>query len=271
MTLANIAVGLDPSAGTPDRVRLARKLADRFDANLTGLAAHDPLPIALYGRGSHLDGRIAALASNNALAELEKLRSVFHAITCDRARVHWRSAQKDPLSWLLAESAAFDLLVMRSQEGDDPQETCAPLDLAELILRSGRPVLVTPPHVDDLPLRCTVVAWKDTREARRAVTDAIPLLKCSERVLLVSVDLAGTASDFEAVSAHLHSHGINHDAIRLRTSPHIAATISEFARKEGADLVVAGAYGHSRMRELVFGSVTYGLLTSLRLPSLFSH
>lgn len=271
MTLSNIMVSLDASSSTSARVRLACSLARRFDAKLTGVAAQDPLPISIYGKGSYLDKHIIERAAANAREELGKQQAVFQEITGGYSKAQLRLYDREPLGCVISESARCDLLVARGLDDGNSGDIVQALSPAEIILRAGRPVLITPSQLDDLPLRCAVIAWKDTREARRAVTDAMPLLKSANRVLLLTVASTETATNAEAIEAYLKSHDVPCERAELPETTHVAETVTGFARDEAADLVVAGAYGHSKMRELVFGSLTYELLTSLRTSCLYSH
>ncbi|MCX4195375.1 universal stress protein [Methylobacterium organophilum] len=271
MTLSNIMVSLDASASTSGRVRLACNLARRFDATLTGVAAQNPLPISIYGKGSYLDNHIIETAAAGARNELSKQEAVFREMTSGYGKAHLRVYDREPLECVISECARCDLLVARGPDDDNPGEIVAALNPAEIILRAGRPVLVTPSYLDDLPLKCAVIAWKDTREARRAVTDALPLLREAERVLLLTIASTEAETNAEATEAYLKHHDVDCERVELPGTTSVAQAVAGLARDEAADLVVAGAYGHSKMRELVFGSLTYELLTSLRTPCLYSH
>lgn len=271
MTLSNIVVSLDASASTAGRVRLACNLARRFDATLTGVAAQDPLPISIYGKGSYLDSDIIEIAAASAKDELLKQEAVFREMTSGYNKAQLRVYDKEPLECVIAECARGDLLVARGLDDGDSGEIVEALSPAEIILRAGRPVLVTPSHLDDLSLGCAIIAWKDTREARRAVADALPLLRKAERILLLTVASAVAETNAEATEAYLKGHNILCERIELPETANVAQALTGLARDEAADLVVAGAYGHSKMRELVFGSLTHACLTSLRTPCLYSH
>ncbi|MHB2206495.1 hypothetical protein [Methylobacterium sp. CM6257] len=271
MMLSNVMVSLDGSGSTPGRVRLACNLAKRFDANLIGVAAQDPLPISIYGKGSYLDHHIIGLAAANAREELNKQEAVFREMTNGYNKAQLRLYDRDPLECVISECARCDLLVARGPDDRSSTEIIEALSPSEIILRAGRPVLVTPSQTDDLPLKCAVIAWKDTREARRAVADALPLLQRAKRVLLVTVASTETETNAEAIESYLKSHDVQCERVELPETTHAAESVTELARNEAADLVVAGAYGHSKMRELVFGSLTYEFLTSLRTSCLYSH
>ncbi|MGU3454229.1 universal stress protein [Methylobacterium sp. 391_Methyba4] len=271
MTLSNIVVSLDASASTPGRVRLACNLARSFDATLTGVAAQDPLPISIYGKGSYLDSNIIEIAAASARDEISKQQAVFHEMTSGYNKAQLRVYDREPLGCVIEECARGDLLVARGLDDGDSGEIVEALSPAEIILRAGRPVLVTPSEADDLSLGCAIIAWKDTREARRAVADALPLLRRAERVLLLTIASAEANTNAEATEAYLKGHDVQCERVELPETANVAQAVAGLARDEAAGLVVAGAYGHSKMRELVFGSVTHELLTSLRTPCLYSH
>jgi len=152
-------------------------------------------------------------------------------------------------------------------------------DLADpgvILLRAGRPVLVVPDTVAPLQLRRVVVAWKDTRECRRAVGDALPFLQRAKEVLLVGIgegegesNAKGALSD---VAAYLLRHRVAalHDVWRQARGP-VAAELLRLVQEEGADLIVAGGYGHSRLGEWIFGGVAHELLASSPVCCMLSH
>ncbi|MBP6749895.1 MAG: universal stress protein [Xanthomonadaceae bacterium] len=148
----------------------------------------------------------------------------------------------------------------------------------DLLLDSGRPVLVVPPSAQTAtaPKR-VVVAWRPTRESARAVHDALPLLEQAEHVDVLVVDpkVGETAHGEEPgadIAAHLARHGVRVQAVaRPSQGASVGAAILDYAERSGADMIVAGGYGHSRLRERMLGGATRDLLHSASLPVLFSH
>jgi nucleotide-binding universal stress UspA family protein len=145
-------------------------------------------------------------------------------------------------------------------------------------MRAGRPVLVVPPSVSALEGRRALVAWKDTREARRAVADALPLLAHAEEVLVVEA-VSGDAEERDQalrragdVAGLLARHGATArgEALEVRGRT-VADELLLAAERHGADLVVAGGYGHARLREWAFGGVTRDLLARCPMCCLLSH
>jgi nucleotide-binding universal stress UspA family protein len=144
-----------------------------------------------------------------------------------------------------------------------------------LLMQSGRPVLVLPCHGSP-PDQCrsALVAWDGSREAARALHDAMPLLRQAHRVTVLSVERVCTAArqpDTDVV-AHLARHGISVTVARVTVEDlAVSEVLLNHAADMGADLLVAGGYGHSRLREAVFGGVTRDLLRHMTIPVLFSH
>jgi nucleotide-binding universal stress UspA family protein len=157
--------------------------------------------------------------------------------------------------------------------GADRYRAC---DTGELVLTSGRPVLVTPASGALLDGRGVLIAWKDTRESRRALGDALPLLKLAERVRLVEVCDEDEAQDVQArldsIARSLARHGVEVQATPLAgRRAQVAGKLEAVANEMDADLIVFGGYGHSRMGEWVFGGVTRDLLHGSGRFLLMSH
>ena len=139
-------------------------------------------------------------------------------------------------------------------------------------MKAGRPVLVVPPGCDALDAGNVVVAWKNTREARRALADALPFLKEARQVTLLHVSeerrRRRLARRPVAFSSPRHRGIARDDCAKDRT---VAERIVAFASGEELGLIVAGAYGHTRLREWAFGGVTRDLLAACPVPCLFSR
>lgn len=149
---------------------------------------------------------------------------------------------------------------------------------ADVLMGSGRPVLLVPDGwKGPFPPRRVACAWKPSREAARAVHDALPLLKAaaSVDVLLVDPQPSGRADDGRPgmdVTTHLARHGVRAALHVLpRAGMPVADVLMQHAREAGADLLIAGGFSHSRLREQVLGGVTRDLLERSPVPVLFSH
>jgi nucleotide-binding universal stress UspA family protein len=190
-----------------------------------------------------------------------------------RNRVEWRQAMATPSAFICEQGRAADLVIVGRQGPDD----ATPGDLAaspgDLVMQCGRPVLIVPPTSHGRSMERVLVAWKNTREARRAVWDSLPLLARAEEVLVVAVGAESQKAGVVDVVTHLARHGIAAEPL-LRTrqdSGDTADELLELAEDWEADLVVCGAYGHSRLREWIFGGVTRDMLNRSPVPCLMSH
>ncbi|MDY1546949.1 universal stress protein [Luteibacter sahnii] len=172
-----------------------------------------------------------------------------------------------------------DLSVIARPDGPPSDASRVHDVFAALLLESGRPVLLVPAgHASpSLPPRHAVIAWSDTREAARAVHDALPLLASAETVDILMVDpvasfLEDTASFGSVLAAHLERHGVTARIVTETSRGRlVAGVILDRASRAKAQLIVAGGYGHSRLREWVIGGTTRNLFFDTPVPILFSH
>ena len=256
----------------PGRVRLAADLAKRLQARLIGIAACPPMPV-VTGEDAPIDSILFAQEEAAMRASLDKIGERFRAIVGDGlVAAEWRSEPDFPGKFVIRESRAADLIVV----GQTSTRSHHPLDAGGLLLRVGRPVLVVPTAVASLGPRRAVVAWKDTREARRVLCDALPMLQLAESIFLIEICEWGAEDQAQQrlrdVSGFLAHHGITNVTERILQHPAIAGDVLvRFAQDVQADLIVAGAYGHSRLGEWMFGGVTHELLTRSPVCCLFSH
>ena len=169
----------------------------------------------------------------------------------------------------LTRAEEADLLVVGRRPESASSHPSRHIDPGDVLMRAGRPVLVVPPGLSHLDTAHVVVAWKDSREARRAVADALPLLKRATNVLVL--EICDTTSDQENakgagedVADYLSRHGVAAASeTRLLREGSVSAELLLAAEQRGAELVVAGGYAHSRYQEWVFGGLTRALLGHL--------
>ena len=169
---------------------------------------------------------------------------------------------------LLAEAArTTDLILARRARVGGTDE---PDVLDDLVTAAGVPILALPPDASGDLGQTVLVAWNGSREATRAVHDALPLLPAAKRVTLCAVgDQAGAS--LEAAAAMLRRHGVAVHSHRVdEPDGNAGEVLLAQCSAEGADLLVMGAYGHARLRELVFGGATRHVLREATLPVLFS-
>jgi nucleotide-binding universal stress UspA family protein len=182
--------------------------------------------------------------------------------------VVWVSDADYPDHALEVSAAGADLIVASLHRGPESSTASA----ANLVLGVGLPVLAIPTDLPAIQTKKIVIAWKNTREARRAVSDALPLLKRAEQVTILHTskpDEVGIGVD--DLMGRLKRHGVNAVAETVKPGADAAETIIRFAERGLFDMIVCGAYGHSRAAEWVMGGVTAGLVERSTLPVLFSH
>lgn len=267
MDIRNILVSLGPGVA-PSTLTTAGNLAHRFRAKLTGFAAAEPSAVLLDSPAG-ID-RYAAVR-----AELEEAlllaKEDFEARAPHDLVRSWSSAIEDPTRGLQREALGADLIVV--QRPPAGFEVGRAPDLGELVLSAGRPILLLGAGAGPKCSRI-VVAWKDTREARRAVADALPFLRGADEVLLATVDEGDYSLERSRVQdgvAWLHLHGVPARGEVFPRGANLAGTIGTAAAAIEADLVVAGAYGHSRFREWLLSGMTQELLESTDFALLLSN
>jgi nucleotide-binding universal stress UspA family protein len=253
-------------------------LARRYNSHLIGMhiCASMPAPPVAFPYGSKVLGSVVAAERQ----ETESIAAIFAEATRNQPFVaEWRALKVphvDLAGVVLDHGRAADLIVAAQT---DPDWDLAPLmDFPErLVLESGRPVLVVP-YIGRYPEvgRNVVIAWKPGRESARAVFDAMPILEGAEKVHILEVkekaSADGTLAPDTTIAASLGRHGIK-PTVRTSIASDISVGDEILSRLAdlGADLLVMGAYGHSRMRELVFGGATRDIARHMTVPTLFSH
>ena len=269
MTFANIMVYRDPEHSNDACLQVALECADTFNAKLIGIAAATG---PYDGDETYYQGPQKQLRVD-ITKRLAQAEDRFRSRSAPR-KVEWRSATTRPAEYVSREARAADLVVIGAQRNSLVSDLVGNLDPGDLVMQVGRPILVVPPQVQSLKLKLAMVCWKDTREARRAVSDALPLLRKTHEVVVVEVipDESGRDAAHNRVDdviSWLERHGIKAFA-RVLHFPELQNPMEKLF-EYGADLIVAGAYGHARLREWMFGGFTHDLLQRSPLCSFLSH
>ncbi|MBO0751407.1 MAG: universal stress protein [Bradyrhizobiaceae bacterium] len=278
MSFATLMVHVEFEPKADARVRLAAGLADRHASALIGISA-SVLPPYPSENGYFVTGAFLEQERRDILAALARAEAAFRAAAgrCGGpagAALEWRSAVELPENYVVAQARSADLVIVGKAQGE--VDIARALDPGTAILKAGRPVLVVPPGVDTLKAERVLVAWKDGREARRAVKDALPLLRGALSVAIVEVCEVGSEAEgrqhAEDVARYLARHRISVGKVMTAAATaSVADHLIEAATAHGADLLVAGGYGHSRLGEWIFGGVTRDLLRSSPVCCLFAH
>jgi nucleotide-binding universal stress UspA family protein len=273
MSYKTILVHLDEHPRRRERLQLGMQLASRFDAHLVGLFALQSARVPSY----------ALAEAGPVIEEIETRRRLEAARAAEtefrdaqrRAAVkgEWRVSMTDALAAIRLSARYADLLIAGQPEAEDP---LAMGFAGELLLAVGRPVLFVPyaGHFLDVGKR-VLVAWNASREATRAVSDALTLLARAQSVEVVAFDpRAGQHGEVPGadLALFLSRHGVKATAARqIAPDVEIGAQLLSRAADTSADLIVMGGYGHSRLRELVLGGATRSLLQAMTVPVLMSH
>ena len=279
MDYKTILVHLDAGARSSERLELALTLADRHDAHLVGLFALSAARMPSYVRADTSALLIAAQERQRAEAATAA-EAAFRAAAAryGSVKAEWRISHADALGAVQLNARYSDLVIVGQRDRDAKDDTgIAPEFVDELVVSCGRPVLVVPyaGHYPDAGKR-VLVGWNASAEAARAVSDALPLLARAERVNVVVFDAGSPGDHGEEPGAdaalYLARHGVK-AAVSRYGSPglDIGSQILSRAADMNVDLIVMGAYGHSRLRELVLGGATRTLLESMTAPVLMSH
>lgn len=275
MTWRTLAVDLTPGGHSAGVRQAAGVLADHFDAAVLALAALRPAN-AVSGDG-YVSGELIARERDALSAQLNEAQSAFWAQVAPGSRHReWRATVgfDPPASWIAREARSADLIIAAPAAGGI-LKGASRMSLADLIMAAGRPVLVAPAEGRPLALGTAVLAWKDTRETRRAAADALPLLRACERVVVVAIASRASSEaargELEDIVEWLGRYGVK-SQLRVESAHGDDATrLATIAADLDADVLVAGAYGRARMREWVLGGVTCDFLLNPDRCVLVSH
>jgi nucleotide-binding universal stress UspA family protein len=278
--IKDIIVNLLPGAERDTTGDYAISIAELFEAHIAGVAfSYDPvLPASVMGG-------LSADVFDNQRKENEKVAT--DAITRfeEAARRSARSVETRLMNATVAGAAdTFASLARRFDLAVVPQvtpDTIAPDELLmeASLFESGRPIIIVP-YIQKAPINLNRVlcCWDGSRPATRAINDAMPFLKKAKAVDLVIVGKGkkGKGNERELtgvdMGAHLARHGLQIEVKHIPASDaDVANTVLSYASDCGSDFIVMGGYGHSRLRQYIFGGATRGILGSMTVPVLMSH
>lgn len=270
-----VLVHVEPGRAAAPRLETAIHLARKWNALLIGLGAEAIEPMAFADPFGSWDAQVLTAMRQQVQDDLRRAERAFKAQAAG-IRHEWRRVEDRPAPAMARVSRSADIIVAGGCPLN-PEDGYRSADAAELALLSGRPVLVAPPKGGALQAEAVVVAWKDAREARRALADALPLLIRARDVLVVEVcgesgEMADAEFHAREVAEGLKRHGVAaRSKARMAPDDQVVEVIEGEASAIGADLIVAGCYGHSRMNEWLFGGVSRSLLRSPQRFVLTSH
>lgn len=277
MTFSSIMTHVQSDPEAAPRLACAVDLARRFGARLIGVGAEMIPPLAFDGGYYSVDAEWVIAMRKSIEDQLAAAKKTFKQKTADfpDGDAVWLCGIESPTPAIANASRAADLIVLGGipRRHDSPYRDCEP---AEVAMQAGRPVLVAPPAAPPLAARKVVLAWKDTREARRALSDSMPFLEVADGVLVLEVCDEDGVDDArirteDVVGALRRRRVVAEAKVALHAHASASQHIVEEASAFGADLIVLGCYGHSRLGEWVFGGVTRDLLALDDIYLLLSH
>lgn len=273
MSYKDLLVVLSPDAGAVGPY--AASVAQVFGAHSKGACVIVDPVVPSYVI-PEIPSEILQSARTAARADAETALNAFKA-TSSEAGIETRSVviqgMLDNAAAELTRMARYADLTIIEQPGPDAFNG-EPIILETILFGSGRPLLIVP-YIQRKPISLdrVIVAWNESATAARAVSAAMPLLEQARAVEVVTVEGGGTGgrgSDGH-LAGYLKAHGIEAEAKWLTSVGNVADTILSHAADSGADLVVMGGYGHSRLREFVLGGATRGMLATMTVPVLMMH
>lgn len=276
MSYKIILVHCDASKSVSHRLVVAAGLAQHFGSRLVGLHVRQPfeMPVPFVG-GFAMDGVFKAYDEGVKAGETAASAAFARATKGKELATEWRVADGYVDSELAVQARYADLVVV-GQAGSEP--TATPSDLPEAVaLTTGRPVLVVPFIGAKPPGKVVLLCWNASREVARAAADALPILKTAQEVIVLVVNPTASAEGHGAepgadAAAWLARHGVKVTVQRdMVPDADVGGVILSRAADHGADLIVMGIYGHSRMREMMLGGASRTLLASMTVPVFMSH
>ena len=275
MSYKSILLNLSIDGPIEPLTRIGVDLAKRFDARLIGFCAADaPLPVTMAPEGAAIAAEIWEQSRDEIRRRLHDLKGEFGSLAGGAVKTGWYGEVENPDHALARRARMADIIVTGAAKGASSGDSYRAVDPGSLVLRAGRPVLVAADGAANLPARKVVVAWKDTREARRAVADAVPFMALATEVVVAAVDRnpdEWVRDSVDDVASFLAGHGIKARTEIIKADDDENNCLVDFFASVNAELVVSGAYGHSRLREWVFGGFTRSLLDEVWLNRLMSN
>lgn len=270
-----LLVPVDADQCSERGIQVACQLAARFGAHVIGLHVQPtyyvPPELGVYGSTLPL-----ALIEEKMSEVAQAARAIFDkaARASPGCSVEWRTSRGDAATVVATHARYADLVILNQIDPDEG----GPLFADRVLLSVGRPVLMVP-YVGDLGRvgDRILVCWNASNEAARAVTDALPLLQGASNVTVMSIDARTSETGHGEqpgadIALFLARHGVTAEVVQTVSGGHKEGNIIlSRAADDGSDLIVMGAYGHTRLRETILGGATRTILQSMTVPVLMSH
>lgn len=281
MTLKNILLHMDAKDRCEERLKLAGGLAQRHDAHLTGLfVVPETIHPAAHDDGAYFPQEVIDKWETNEKKNAEKVEKIFQEFV-ETEGIHGElRSERGPLRQVVSLHARYaDLTVVSMGNTDNSKVYVDPFLAVDVVMESGRPVLLVPKsgHFDGFGKR-VLVCWNASRQAVRAINDAMLLLQSADKVTVLVVNpekpSSGDHGDIPSadIALHLARHGVKAEATSVKSNQSdVGKIILSRAFDANVDMIVAGVYGHSEAREWILGGVTKTLLFETTVPTFLSH
>lgn len=272
MNYSTILVNLDMDGDSSCRLRYAVDLAGDLDAHLIGFAGCSVRPVVASDGGYGANETYYAQQFEQNRCRIKKLEEEFYSIAGQGPNSSWRQSDRLPTDVLVKFARAADVIIAGTPNGAAPYDIYRSAVPSDLVCGAGCPVLFVAEDAEYEHPDRALIGWKDTVEARRAVRFAMPFLLMANYVLIATIvdnRDSEAAKGLSDVTRFLMRHGIKAHSQVIEENEAEAAFVA-MAKREHANLVITGAYGHSRVREWIFGGFTRELLNETSLNRLMA-
>ena len=268
--MKSIFVPLNGVDGDRAALSVARTVAESFGANIRAVHVRLDVNSALALMTRETSWRAEREENERSANARAAFDQAFGAKDSAAVNAHWHEIEGFPLYEYAFHGRMHDLIVIA-------RERQLPEYAAEILMRTGRPVLIAPPRVTETIGESVLLAWNNSPEAARALTAAMPMLLKAKKVLIACIpqsldDEQETQHSLDELRNVLALHGLTVQTVLLKQAQDNEANmLRDAAYGAGCDLIVMGGYGHSRVREYVFGGATRAMLNECALPVLMFH
>ncbi len=279
MAIKDLLIAYDGSDAAKSATHMAVKMAEKYDAALTGAYVYWPQQYGSDVKRWISQDVLATMrdAERQAADELgQSFRELVAAIGPSRP-VSWivEPGQAGPM---LARIGRFHDILMVGQFVGALRRERGALDPEDLVQRAGRPIIIVPENHDTQPFKeHAAVAWDGSKAAARALSDAMQILETKNKLDILTVETGRTRDHYAPmperdIVAHLKRHGVEAQVVKLdASSGHVGDAILDHCKATGPDVLVMGAYGRAKFGSLIFGGVTTHILENMNVPVLMSH
>jgi len=275
MAIRDILVQLDRDEGNTVRIALAVNLAAKHRAHLVGLFTYFGLPESYPFAEEHIAQKVLRRYEETTREAAVELRAEFEQRAGNAGLSHeWRMVEEKGSHPTLVTQAHYADFVIVSQGTHGVSESGRSFNLAtEVVMASGSPSIVVPrAGTFNEAIDRVVIAWNGSRESSRAVRDAMPILRAVDEVIVFSVNPDHDHLPSAEIANHLSRHGVRTDIkYTIAGDIEVGDAILNAVSGHAADLLVMGAYGHTRLREFVLGGATRHILHHMTAPTLLAH